>query len=57
MRPPDGTPMRVPREWTDADGASSHPGAERVFTVDALRELVQLVDFLGRRASGGSVNA
>jgi hypothetical protein len=30
VRPPDGTPMRVPRAWTDADGAPPQNSVERV---------------------------
>lgn len=48
MRLSDGSSMRVPRSWTDADGPP--PGAsERVFTIDSLRELVALVEALQRR--------
>ena len=45
----DGTTMRLPRAWSDADGALSSRRAERVFTVDALRELIERIDALGRR--------
>ena len=46
----DGTTMRMPRGWTDIDGASSSRGVERVFSVDAILTLIELVDVLGRRA-------
>lgn len=36
----DGTVMRLPRAWTDADGIAPAPVCERVFTVEALRELL-----------------
>lgn len=49
VRLPNGSPMRVPRSWTDADGAPSTPPADRFFTVDSLLELVELVGLLGRR--------
>jgi len=46
----DGTTMRLPRAWTDADGAPSPSRAERVFSEDALRELIERIDALRRRA-------
>ena len=48
---PDHSTMRMPREWTDADGAGTG-SAERppaVFTVQAFRELVELVALLRQR--------
>jgi len=56
VRPPDGTPMRVPREWTDAGGERSRSSTEKFFTVDSLRDLIQLVDALRRRGPDGGVN-
>ena len=43
--------MRIPRAWTDADGATARPKAEpdTQLTVNALRELMHLVDVLGDR--------
>ena len=46
----DGTAMRLPRAWTDADGLPPSSGADRIFSVDALRELIERVDALVRRA-------
>jgi len=48
----DGSTMRIPRVWTDADGARSDspPPSETVFTVEALRELLELVSALKARA-------
>jgi hypothetical protein len=46
----DGTTMRLPRVWTDADGAPSQKGAEGVFSVESLRELMDLVESFRRRA-------
>lgn len=43
----DGTAMRVPRAWTDADGTASTAG-ESVFTVEALRALLARVALLRR---------
>lgn len=56
VRPPDGTPMRVPRAWTDADGAPPQSNVERAFSVDSIRELIELVDGLRRRPTEGSGN-
>jgi hypothetical protein len=33
----DGTTLRVPRAWTDADGPSPERACESVFNVEALR--------------------
>jgi hypothetical protein len=46
----DGTSMRLPRAWTDADGAPPTRSRAQVFSVDALRELFEQVDTLLRRA-------
>ena len=49
----DGTPMYIPRRWTDADGPPGPPGtraaAEAIFTVESLRDLVELVAALVER--------
>jgi hypothetical protein len=47
----DGTSMRIPRQWTDADGESADDFAPRtsVFTVDSLRKLCELVELLLHR--------
>ena len=45
-----GLAMRLPRAWTDADGApaeTSEPDA--VFSVDAIRALLEIVEALHRR--------
>ncbi len=47
----DGGSMKIPRVWTDADGELEsrqrrHP---LVFTVEALRELLDLTDALRHR--------
>jgi len=37
--------MRLPRAWTDADGAAAEASeADAVFSVDAIRALVEIVD-------------
>ncbi len=45
----DGTPMRLPRGWTDADGPQPVRTIEGVFTLDALRELLDRVEAICRR--------
>ena len=48
---PDGAPMRIPREWTDADAVSPVLLSEggTVCTVRGLAELARVVDgLLGR---------
>ena len=42
--------MRIPREWTDADGAITPVLADTQLTVVALRDLLHLVEVLGRRS-------
>ena len=50
LRLPDGTPMRILRRWTDADGALvSDDAAEAIFTVESLRQLGMLLDAFLRR--------
>jgi hypothetical protein len=41
--------MRLPRVWTDADGAMGDGGEEAVFSVEAIRALVETVEALRRR--------
>ena len=50
VRLDDGTTMRLPRAWTDADGRMTEASTERIFSVDALRELIHLVEAMARRA-------
>ncbi len=46
----DGLATRLPRSWTDADGARSESGvAEEVFSVEAIRALLEMVEALSRR--------
>jgi hypothetical protein len=42
--------MRIPRAWTDADGAPPHRPTEIVFSLEALKDLLRLVDAIGARA-------
>jgi len=48
---PDGCAMKIPRAWTDVDGATGREKflSSTVFTVETLRELMKLVDALGNR--------
>ena len=50
VRIADGTTMWIPRAWTDANGAPAHEPAEAVFHIEALRDLLRLVDAIGARA-------
>jgi hypothetical protein len=50
VRIADDTTMRIPRAWTDADGAPPHEPAETVFSIEALRDLLGLLDAIGGRA-------
>ena len=45
----DGTTMRLPRSWTDIDGVRALP-VESIYTIDSLRELLEHVEVLRRRA-------
>jgi hypothetical protein len=51
VRLPNGSTTRIPRAWTDADGATEcrEPESMTVFTAEALRELIEIVDALLRR--------
>lgn len=48
VRLPDGT-MRVPRSWTDADGASTSHGPDTIFSIETLKEMIELLEALRRR--------
>jgi hypothetical protein len=50
VRVADGTTMRIPRAWTDADGAPPNETSETVFSIEALRDLLRLVEAIGTRA-------
>ena len=50
VRIADGTTMRIPRAWTDADGAPPHEPVESIFTAEAMSDLLRLVDVIGGRA-------
>ena len=46
VRLPDGSPMKIPRRWTDADGPAApeprvHGGT---FSAESLRELIRVLD-------------
>ena len=52
VRLPDGTTMRLPRAWTDADGEppAAGSGRETVCSLGGLVELTDLIEALGTRA-------
>lgn len=51
VRLPDGCGARIPRAWTDADGAPPpRPEPETILTAEALREILSLVESLRRAA-------
>lgn len=47
----DGANVKIPRQWTDVDGVESNQakGEDSYFTVEGLRELLQLVTALCNR--------
>ena len=51
VRLPDGSAMRMPRAWTDADGGavSEELSVACVYTPESLRELIGLMDALQAR--------
>ena len=51
VRLADGSPMKMPRAWTDADGGAptAEPSISSVFTIEALRELLNLLGTLRNR--------
>jgi hypothetical protein len=54
----DGSRILMPRSWTDADGAREASSVRlTVFTVDALRALIVLVDALTRRPAAASLSS
>ncbi|MFC1482499.1 DUF5372 family protein [Myxococcota bacterium] len=49
VRLKDGTTMRIPRHWTDADGDTPADERESVWTADSLRRLIELVGIFSGR--------
>jgi hypothetical protein len=49
IRLQDGTSMRIPRDWTDADGDTGSGQVESIFTAESLRRMLELVDAFCRR--------
>ncbi len=50
VRLDNGTSMRIPRAWTDADGVAAEPQDLTVFTTESLRRVLDLADAFLRRA-------
>jgi hypothetical protein len=50
VRVADGSTMRIPRAWTDADGDLPIELTDTVFSIDALRDLLRLIDAIRARA-------
>lgn len=51
IRIDDGTSMRIPRAWTDADGSTrSEVHAPTVFTTESLRQVLELAEAFLRRS-------
>jgi hypothetical protein len=49
--------MRLPRTWTDADGAASGTSeTDAVFSVDAIRALLETVEAVQRRRGVDEAN-
>ena len=46
----DGTSMRIPRAWTDADGSVPSARALTVFTAESLEQVLRLVEAFLQRA-------
>jgi hypothetical protein len=46
LRINDGSTMRIPRQWTDADGVDTDqpPVREGIYTTESLRRLFSLID-------------
>jgi hypothetical protein len=50
LRLSDGTSIRMPRRWTDADGGAAADGPdETILTVDAVRCMLALIEAFVRR--------
>jgi hypothetical protein len=51
IRLDDGSTMKMPRTWTNAGGATGilEPSRDSVFTIEGVRELIDLVSALRRR--------
>lgn len=54
VRSPDGLSLKLPRLWTDVDGADcgGYSSGDVLFTVESLRELGALLEALARRQGG-----
>ena len=46
---PDGSRIKIPRQWTDIDGVTPRLTLNSVFTADSVKELLDLVDLILKR--------
>ena len=46
---PNGCRMKIPRQWSDIDGAKPCLSLDSVFTGNSIKELLDLVDLLLNR--------
>lgn len=55
VRAPDGLSLKLPRSWTDVDGADGERdcGSDALFTVESLRALAVLLEALTQRGEAG----
>ena len=59
VRAPDGLSLKLPRLWTDVDGADGDEdcSGDAIFTVESLRALGVLLEALAQRESGRGSSA
>ncbi len=59
VRAPDGLSLKLPRLWTDVDGADGDGdcSGDAIFTVESLRALGVLLEALAQRESGRGSSA
>ncbi len=52
IRVHDGTSMRIPRRWTNADGDPTDQSLDgnTVFSIDSLRRVIELVEAFTQRS-------
>jgi len=59
VRAPDGLSLKLPRLWTDVDGADADGdwSGDAIFTVESLRALGVLLEAFAQRESGRGSSA